>query len=323
MNRHEPLVELVRGDLVESIHYGTIAVLAPGDELVGSLGDAAAQMYPRSASKLLQAAAMVELGLDLPLNQLALVASSHSGGEPHVEGVSAILNSYGLAESALQCTAGMPIGSAERKAYQQTGGTPTALRSDCSGKHAGFLATCLLQNWPIDNYLDAAHPLQQAMAAAVERWTGEPIRHTTADGCGAPLFSTTTRGLARAFQQAVTAPAGSPLRQVADAMRAYPELVGGPGREPTAAMQLLPGVLAKDGADGVLALANADGRAIAFKISDGSKRALAPVAIAALRGWGASAAALADFPLSQVLGGGKPVGYLRPSQQLTDMLGAC
>lgn len=312
--RYVPLVEVERGGLVESVHQGAIALIdADGSER--SLGATDVAMYPRSASKLFQAAAMVDLGLYVDPKLLALVAASHSGGDEHVQGVRVLLGMFGLDESHLQCAIGLPIGAAERRKFLSEGGQKCRIRTDCSGKHAGMLATCVLNGWPVDTYLEPAHPLQEKIAQVVMSASGDPIDYVTADGCGAPLFSISLAGLARGYRFA-TQSAGS-LRVVADAMRAYPEMVGGPGREPTVAMQAMSGVLAKDGAEAVFALADDQGRAAAIKVADGSKRALSTLIAAVLESWGADRAVLANLPYGQVLGGGRPVGELRLSHEAT------
>lgn len=308
---HAPLVEVVRGDLVESVHFGSLAVLAADGNVELAVGDVESAMFPRSANKLMQAAGVLELGVDLRGEKLAIAASSHSGGDAHVTAVLSLLEGCGLSESALQNTPGLPIGAAERKAFLASGGTKSSLRADCSGKHASFLAACAQQGWDLASYLSPDHPLQQHLAAVMAEATSTPIQHTSVDGCGAPLWSSTLVGLARAYRLGASGPVDSALRRVGDAMRAHPELVGGPGREPTAAMRALPGLIAKDGAEGVFAMGLADGRAAAFKIADGSKRGLAPVVMAILRRWGAAEVDLADFPQVPVLGWGQPVGHLR------------
>lgn len=312
MTTYVDLVEVERGGLVESVHQGAIAMI-DADGAVTSLGDAERTMYPRSTSKLFQAAAMLDLGLYVHPKMLALVAASHSGGDEHVQGVQALLGMFGLDEAHLQCAIGAPIGVAERKKYLSAGGEKNRIRTDCSGKHAGMLATCVINGWPVDSYLAPDHPLQIEIARTVSAVSGDPIEYVTADGCGAPLFSITLAGLARGYRLA-TQSAGS-LRIVADAMREYPEMVAGPGREPTVVMQAVPGVLAKDGAEAVFALADDQGRACAIKIADGSKRALATVVAAVLESWGADPAALTDLPYGQVLGGGVPVGECRLSSE--------
>lgn len=315
---HLPLVEVWRGGLLESVHFGSLVLLAADGSVESSFGDVDAEMFPRSANKLMQAAGVLELGVELPSEQLAIAASSHSGGDEHVAAVRSLLSAYGLTEAQLQNTPGLPIGAAERKEYLLAGGEKSALRADCSGKHASFLAACVVNGWDTASYLDPTHPLQSRLVEVMASATGVSVITTSVDGCGAPLWSSTLVGLAQAYRAGASG--DGQLRVVADAMRHHPRLVGGDGRVPTEAMLALPGVVAKDGAEGVIAMGLADGRAAAFKISDGALRAAAPVAAAVLSHWGATAAAVSRMPFLPVLGGGRPVGELRLSSELRTAL---
>ena len=133
---------------------------------------------------------MVELGLDLPDDLLALACASHSGEPFHVEGVRRTLASAGLDESALQTPADYPLDDDAREAVVRAGGAKAPVLMNCSGKHAAMLATCVLRGWDTATYLDPAHPLQVAIADTFARLTGEPIDAVAVDGCGAPLLST-------------------------------------------------------------------------------------------------------------------------------------
>jgi L-asparaginase II len=321
MNQREDFVELIRGDLTESVHSGMMIMLAPDGSVAGSAGDVTSAMYPRSSSKLMQAAAMVRLGLELEPRLLALVASSHSGGDIHEAGARVILEKYKVPFNALRCTPFMPLGYAEKIAYRKAGGEAASIRSDCSGKHAGFLATCMINGWDLDTYLEPTHPLQIAIAEELSLLSGDPVTHTTIDGCGAPLLAITLSGLARAFRAGVVSDETQPVRQVADAMRAHPVMVGGVAREVTVAMQSLPGLLAKDGAECVIAMSMSDGRACAFKIADGGQRAVAVTTRAILEIWGADPSVLDQMKIDQVLGGGKPVGQLRATELVRELAG--
>jgi L-asparaginase II len=184
---------------------------------------------------------------------------------------------------------------------------------NCSGKHAAMLATCVINHWPTTDYLAPDHPMQRASRAAVERLSGEPVRHDAVDGCGAPLYGISLVGLARAFRAAVLAAPATPERRVADAMRAHPEYVSGTDRLDTDLMAGVPGLLAKGGAEGVQAVALPDGRAVALKVGDGDheRRAVGPVLVAALRRLGVEASVLSRYAESPLLGGGHPVGAVR------------
>lgn len=317
-----PLAEVVRGDLVESVHLGHLVVLDPAGEVRLALGDPATTIWPRSSVKPLQAVAMLRSGLDLPDRLLALAAASHSGDAGHLAGVREILAGAGLDESALRNTPDLPLGAAEALAWQESGRGPERVVQNCSGKHAAMLATCVAAGWDTASYLDTGHPLQAAVRSAVVELTGgdDDGTHGTVDGCGAPLFSTTVLGLARSFGRlaAEASDGGSTdLGRVGRAMAAHPEMVAGRGREDTLVMRAVPGAVAKIGADGVCAAGLPDGSAVAFKILDGANRPRPAILAAALRAAGAAGvpgadpAALDAAGDTPVLGGGRPVGLVR------------
>ena len=293
-----PLVDVERSGVVESVHSGSVVLLAT-DGSTRSVGTTDQVIFPRSSNKPLQAVGMVRAGLDVPPSWLALAAASHSGEAMHVELVAAMLASAGLDESALQCPTDWPIEERARLLAVE----PRRITMNCSGKHAAMLLTSRANGWPTETYLQPDHPLQIAMRAAVGQEAGEAVSATGVDGCGAPLFAISLVGLARAFAALASAVDG-PQRAVADAMRARPELVAGTGRSATLLMRAVPGLIAKDGAEGVYAAALPDGRAVALKIDDGAQRAIGPLMVAALQSLGVEVA----LPAEHVLGGGRPVG---------------
>ncbi|MCX4724341.1 asparaginase [Streptomyces sp. NBC_01306] len=313
---HTVVAEVWRGDFLESVHHGTVLATGPDGAEVLRIGDVDAPMYPRSSNKPLQALGMLRAGLGLDGELLALGCASHSGEDIHLEGVRAILGSAGLGTDALRCTAALPIGEGALRAYLVGGGQPTPLTMNCSGKHAAMLATCVVNGWDTATYLDPEHPLQVVLRETLEELAGERIAATGIDGCGAPLFAISLRGLARAFGRLASAPEGSLEHRVARAMNTHPRYVGGTGRDVTRIMGALPGAVAKDGAEGVYALGLPDGSAVALKIADGSQRSRPVVMVAALRRLGVDVdgdetlTALATAP---VLGHGEPVGAVRPA----------
>ncbi|MFG3661038.1 asparaginase [Streptomyces sp. NPDC047706] len=309
---HAPVAHLIRAGVVEGIHYGSVVVLGADGDVEFQLGDIEAAFYPRSALKPLQAAAMVRAGLPLDGELLSLTAASHSGEERHLAGARRILEAAGVTESDLRNVPDMPFDPVVRDAWVREGRMPSRLAQNCSGKHAAMLWTAKLNGWSLDDYLDPAHPLQQAIAEIVEDLTGQRVAQVTVDGCGAPLFSVSLHGLARAAARIVTAGPGTPEARVADAMREHAEMASGSGRDVAALMRAVPGLLAKDGFEGVQVAALPDGRALAVKIADGANRARVPVTAAALARAGVAPALLAEFAGEPLLGGGKPVGEVRP-----------
>jgi L-asparaginase II len=302
------LVEVVRSGLVESRHRGSVVALDARGDVVLSVGAVDAPVYGRSANKPLQAAAMVDLGLELPPEQLALVCASHNGEPVHVEGVRAMLASAGIDERALQNTPALPLYEPSAADVLRAGGGRAAILQNCSGKHAGMLVTCARNGWPLDTYLVADHPLQRHITAVVERLSGESVGHIGIDGCGAPAHTLTLAGLARAFAAVAGATDGSSMAAVRTAMTTRPHMVGGTGRDVTALMLEVSGLMVKDGAEGVLAAALPDGRAVALKVADGSWRAFAAVLLAALDRLGVDTSRAERLRRVPVLGGGRPVG---------------
>ncbi|MEU1054673.1 asparaginase [Streptomyces sp. NPDC005876] len=310
--QHAPVAHLVRGGVTEGVHYGSVVVLSPDGEVTLRLGDIEAAFYPRSALKPLQATAMVRAGLPLDGELLSLAAASHSGEERHLDGARRILGLAGLGEEHLRNVPDLPYDPVVRDAWVRAGRPASRLAQNCSGKHAAMLYTCQVNGWSLDDYLDPGHPLQRAIAETVEELTGQRVARVTVDGCGAPLFSVSLRGLARAAARLTTAAPGTPGARVADAMRTHAELASGSGRDVAALMRAVPGLLAKDGFEGVQVAALPDGRAVAVKIADGANRARVPVAAAALAHAGVDPAALTAFAGETLLGGGRPVGGVRP-----------
>lgn len=321
-----PLAEVIRGDLVESVHLGHLVVLDPSGSPVLQVGDPATQIWARSSLKPLQLVAMLRAGLELPDRLLALASASHNGEACHLNGVLQILGSVGLGSGALRNTPDLPLyppAALEWHVAPHNGGPgPASLAQNCSGKHAAMLATCVAQGWDIQTYLSPEHPLQRAVRTTILELTGdaEVAMHSTVDGCGAPLFSTTLLGLARAFATLGAAPTvdiRSHEARVGRAISAHPDMVGGTGRDVTLAMQAVPGLVTKDGAEGVYAAGLPDGSAIAFKVLDGSARPRPAILAAALRAAGAASlpgvypGGLDGLSRVPVLGGGRPVGEVR------------
>lgn len=311
-------MEVVRSGFVEGHHRGSAVVVGPEGDVQWSVGDVASPIYPRSCNKPLQAVGMVELGLDLDGELLALAAASHSGEPFHLDGARAILARAGLDESALQTPPDYPLDDAARVAFIRAGRDPEPIAMNCSGKHAAMLLTCARNGWPLETYRDPRHPLQAALAASFAAHTGEPVASVGVDGCGAPLFSASLIALARAFTRLRAAPAGSPGQIVADAIVAHPEHTSGTRRDEAALLRAIPGAVGKAGAEACYALALPDGRAIALKLDDGHPRARPVVMAAVLRRIGVDAipgvdaAAVDETGVVTLHGGGAVVGELRP-----------
>ncbi|HEY7628973.1 MAG TPA: asparaginase [Ilumatobacteraceae bacterium] len=307
-----PVAITSRNGFDESVHFGAVVGISSSGEVTFALGDPATDVYPRSCNKPMQAVAMLRAGLQLPLDLLALVCASHDGTPAHLDCVRRILATVGFDESALANTPGLPLDEVSAEAVVRNGGGRSPIQMNCSGKHSGMVVTSAINDWPTDaDYLDPDHPLQRRITDEIAELTGESPVHIGVDGCGAPAHAFSLLGLARGFRALASGKAGETGQTVYRSMTSYPELVGGQRRDVTMFMRHVPGLVAKDGAEGVFAAALPDGRAVAVKIADGGGRACAPVLVAALRAIGVDTSAVEAHVVQPVMGHGHRVGEVR------------
>ena len=328
------LVEVTRGNLVESRHRGAVAVVDADGATVLALGDVAAPVFPRSAIKALQALVLVEAGgadrCGFGDEELALACASHSGEPAHVAGVERMLRAAGLDASALACGTHWPLHQPSAQALARAGGTASALHNNCSGKHAGFLcAACAMQAGP-GGYLDAGHPVQREVKAVLENLGGAaiPDERRGIDGCSAPNWAMPLVDLARALARFATgrgvgAKRAAAAQRLRAACAAKPWFVAGTGRFDTELMQQFGArVLVKGGAEGVHCGALPElGYGIAVKCDDGHGRAadamMAAVIARLLRPDGSEGEFLARFVRPTLRNWkGTVVGGIRPTDAL-------
>ena len=307
------LVEVVRSGFRECVHRGSLVVLDPSGETLLAVGEVNTPIFPRSANKPLQTVAMLRNGfVPADSREVALATSSHGGEPEHVAGVLGLLERNGLTERELRCPPDLPWNDIARARVLAVGGSPRRVFMNCSGKHAAMVAVCAARDWPLESYLDAAHPLQQEIQETIADLSGEDEYELGIDGCGLPIVPLSLTALARAFARLVTGAPDTAERTVADAVREHPWQVSGTGLDDERLMSTVPGLLCKVGADGVHAGALPDGRAFALKIDDGSERARIPLTAAILHRIGVEwTEDLAELASAPVLGGGVRVGTVR------------
>lgn len=300
----EPLVEVRRGAITESRHRGHVAAVEPDGNVVASLGAPIAVTFLRSSAKPLQALPLLVTGaaerFGFSDEEVALACASHSGEPIHIKIVASMLEKIGLGPEALRCGVHEPYGLEAAAVLRARKEVPNVLHNNCSGKHAGMLATALHLGAPIENYESPENPVQIAIGKVASQFTGVPVEDfaVAIDGCAAPIFGVTVRAMALAYARLVSPPANfdkatrAACERIVRVMTAYPELIGGTSeRLDTEVMRATRGrVVSKVGADGVYTagILPSDrwpkGLGLALKIEDGDdKRARPTVVIESLR----------------------------------------
>ncbi len=285
-----------RSGFVESTHYGD-AVVADGDgRVLAFAGDAQRWAYLRSSSKPLQALLVVQTGaadqFGFSEQELAICCASHCGSAEHVETVLSILAKLGLSEADLECGVHAPGDSDERNRLTCEGKEPGPAHNNCSGKHAGMLASALAMGVPTEGYSQRDHPVQKATLeniAAICDMVADEIR-LGIDGCGVPTFGMPLRNMAIGFAgltipQDLSGELASAAERICDAMAAAPVMIAGQGSFTSTVLEVAGDtVTCKGGAEGLFTL-GVRGRnmGLAVKVSDAGGRAQAPAVLAALR----------------------------------------
>jgi L-asparaginase II len=317
-----PLVHVIRSGVEESVHAGDVAVVDADGRVVASAGDPERVLFARSCMKPLQATVSLSLiSADVPDPEVAVMCASHNAEPLHVEAVRSLLARCGVPEDALRCPSVRPWD--EDTAAADPARRP--INSDCSGKHAGMLAACVSQGWPLETYREPDHPLQRAVLSAVVAASGETDVVTGVDGCGVVVHAMPLRSLARLYATLARPDRLGDLapfaRRAVGAMRSHPYLVAGRNRPDTAVMEAAGDVIAKGGAEALMCAAVIDrGIGVAVKVGDGGSRATGPALISALRQLGVlddgQTTALTPFARPDVLGGGRPVGEVTATFEL-------
>jgi L-asparaginase II len=288
-NPFQPLLELTRGKIVESTHYGAIAVVDSHGKSIASLGDTQIVAFLRSSAKPFQAMPFVERGgvehYGLTAKELALACASHEGSEMHIQTVESIQAKVGIQESHLQCGSHMPGDVSAYKRLIKEDEAPTPNRNNCSGKHSAMLAHAKMRGLPLDTYLDLDHPIQKDILASFAEMCLLPSNRVELgiDGCSAPNFAVPLYNAALAFARLVD-PSELPetraiaCHKITSAMTSHPEMVSGPDEFDCRLMQVGQGkIVCKRGAEGYQAIGllpgalapDSPGIGITLKIMDG------------------------------------------------------
>jgi L-asparaginase II len=274
------VVEVRRGGIVEARHR-VHAVAVRGGAVLTAAGDAQLTCFMRSASKPIQALPLARARGDLDDRDLAIACASHRATDDQIAAARALLAKAPATEDDLE------LGL-------QQGRPPYRIYHNCSGKHAGMLALARAHGWPTKDYRLPDHPVQLTARAAHEEAAETQPAATGTDGCGVVTFALPLERMAHAFARLTHLPEG---KRITDAMRAHPDLVGGPDGADYELMRDTHGWFAKGGAEGLLCAANDDGLGVALKAEDGGSRPLGPALAALLAPLGVELPMLARTPV--------------------------
>jgi len=277
----EPIVvEVRRSGVVEAAHR-VHAVAVQDGEVVAAAGDSSLMCFMRSSSKPLQAVPLVRARDDLPDDELAIACASHHDTPEQVEAVRRLLARAEATEDDLE------LG-------RQEGRPPEKIHHNCSGKHAGMLALCRARGWPTKGYHLPQHPVQRACHEAHAEAAEVEPEEAASDGCGVVTFALPLERMAHAYSRLEALPGGD---GIAAAMRARPDLVGGPDGADYLLMREAPGWLGKGGAEGLLCAAGPGGIGVALKTEDGASRAHTPALASFLGQLDVELPGLAEVPV--------------------------
>lgn len=308
-NPFAPLVELTRGPLVELIHLGALAIVDAGGKQIATIGDPNLVANLRSSAKPFQALPLIENGgserFNLTEREVAILCASHSGTDEHVAVLRSAQAKIGVCETDLQCGVHPAGDEFTAEAMLARGEEPTPYRHNCSGKHTGMLAQCVLDNAPIDDYLSSDHPIQKNILRTFAEIVAVDAQDVLVgiDGCSAPTFAVPLHNAALGYAR-LCDPSGLPerraqaLRRIYSAMTTNPDMVAGPMRFDTMLMRVGAGkIVCKGGAEGYQAFGLAPGAlgpgspalGVVYKVIDGDQegRARPVIAMSILRQLGA------------------------------------
>ena len=277
------MVEVLRNNHLESLHFGSAVVIGPDNRSIFECGDIDKLIYPRSAMKMIQAIPLLDSGAAesyrLDHKQIALACSSHQGSVTHTSLVRKWLVDLGFTAKNLRCGVQPPSDKLDRQELRNRGEKPSELNNNCSGKHAGFLTYTKYHKLSLE-YDHIDHRLQKEIKNVFEELSGETIEKYGIDGCSAPNFMCSLRGLGTAmFHLADSKGLGTirskSLSTILDSMYNFPNLVAGNGRACSEFMLAADSLtIVKTGAEGVFVAAIPEKRlGVALKILDGSTRA--------------------------------------------------
>jgi L-asparaginase II len=294
MTESLPILERIRGEVVEAVHHGSIAVVDSNGKLIANYGDPYMVAFLRSSGKPFQALPFVEHGgvehYGYTAHELSLSCASHDGAQIHLDAVKDLQDKVGITEDHLQCGGHLPSDPEMLREFISKDLHPTHNVNNCSGKHTTMLAYAKMRGLPLENYLDLNHPIQQDILSTLAEMCNidKQMIELGVDGCSAPNFAmplyNAALGMARLCDpHELTEARAAACEKITAAMMAHPEMVSNHGEFDCELMKVGAGkIVTKRGAEGFQILGlmpgvlgkNSPGVGIAFKVIDGDSSSM-------------------------------------------------
>ena len=285
-NSPDTLVKYIRDGLVEEQHFGYVMVLNRVHvvDRVGESGNY--PFYMRSCAKPLQAALMIDFGMDeafdMTEEEIAFCCASHTGEQCHIDIAKELLRKIGLGEDKLKCGVHPPLSKAAYEKMLLDDEEPTVLHNNCSGKHIMMLGLCVMHNWDLATYTESYHPLQKLIKERIyELCELKKEYPVTSDGCGVPVFAMPLENMGKGF---INVFCSEEYRKIRDAFLHHPYIIGGECRTDTKILEGSDHLVAKVGAGGLCIVTNLQNEeCLVVKISDCDMKAREIVVFDSLR----------------------------------------
>lgn len=286
INSPDTLVKFVRDGLVEEQHFGYVMVLNR-IHIVDRVGESGSYpFYLRSCAKPLQAALMIDFGMDeafdMTEEEIALCCASHAGEQGHIEIARGLLKKMELDESLLKCGIHKPLSITEQERMLLAGESPTVLHNNCSGKHIMMIGLCAMHNWDLETYYEPTHPLQKLIKERIyELCEVKKDYPVTTDGCGVPIHSMPLENIGKGYLNLFCS---DEYKKIRNAFLHNPYVIGGENRTDTRIMESSSKLVAKVGAGGLCVVVNVENEeCLIVKISDCDMKAREIVVADALK----------------------------------------
>ena len=282
----EILIKEFRGNIVENVHRGSIAVVSSTGDTIAYLGDIEKQTFMRSASKPIQVLPTLLAGLHRRFNlteeNVAMFNSSHWGSNHHIFVLEEISRKTGIdpEDMIMKPCSSTSASALAKKLTDQSRLHPrdgkSKLQHCCSGKHFSLMLLQRELTGKTSGYEQKDSPVQRQIINFISMLSQTPTFKIGLgiDGCGVPVFALPLRSIAMSYAKLMDPfSLSNELRETIDynfsCIHKYPEKINDYGT-PSYYINQNPDLIMKDGSRGVICMAIKSMKlGIAVKLEDG------------------------------------------------------